>query len=255
MKRVFLVGAMVSAAALSMATDPQYNFEWIRGISADPGINDTAGKLLNANGSFNTITNTFSWYGTYQAKNGVLPQGFWLAVSPGPNPKGSNDELAIFYLDGSSSNAKLYAYAYNGLNGGSSYFDGSAASGTQAPDRIFSSINDPSKVLDITVQNNTDGTRTLGFSINATSIQNHTPKYGNPANWTGAAFGPQVGIWWHPVAGLQTSTQDGWLTSYSFSKEGWFDGQNFTTTPTPEPATMIALGAGLLAFARRRRSK
>jgi hypothetical protein len=63
MKKVFLVGAIVSAAALSMATDPQYNFEWIRGISANPIINDTAGKLLNANGSFNTITNTFSWYG------------------------------------------------------------------------------------------------------------------------------------------------------------------------------------------------
>ena len=57
------------------------------------------------------------------------------------------------------------------------------------------------------------------------------------------------------MAGLQTSTQDGWLKNYSFSKQGWFDGQNFTTTATPEPATMVALGAGLLAFARRRRSK
>lgn len=247
--------ALVTAAAASYATAPQYNFEWIRGISANPGINDAAGKLLNANGSFNTVTNTFSWYGTYQKNNGVLPQGFWLAVSPGPNPKGTNDELAIFYLDGSKTKPEVYVYGYNGFDGDTSFKDGSKATGTQTPDRVLSSKLTPSDFFDITVKNNADGTRTLGFTMNASKIQSHTPKYGNPTNWTGAAFGDKVGIWWHPVSSLSTSTTNGYLSKFSYGKQGWFDGQNFTTTATPEPATMVALGAGLLAFARRRRSK
>ncbi|MBX3096987.1 MAG: hypothetical protein KF812_09000, partial [Fimbriimonadaceae bacterium] len=146
------VAALAVASATSFGQTYQWTFD--RAVNGSAGINDTAGKLLNATGSFNTVTNQFSWYGTYQAQNGVLPNGFWLAVSPGPNPKGHPAELAILYLDGSSNGNHVYAYGYNGVNGDNSYLDGSNASGTQAPDKIMSSKSNPGAFTDITVQDN-----------------------------------------------------------------------------------------------------
>jgi hypothetical protein len=249
-----LVVVALGVASTSFGQIHEYTYN--RAVNGTQGANDSAGKLISARGTFNTITNEFTWYGTYQSSNGILPNGFWLAVSPGPNPKGHASELAAFYFDGSSSsNPNVYVYGYNGVNGASSWYDGSNASGTQAPDKILSSKNTPNAFKNMKVTNNADGTRTLGFTVDATSINNHIPKYGTPeqkAEWTGAEFGSKIGIWWHPVAGLKTATSNGWLTKFEYSKEGWFDVSDKPTNPVPEPATLIALGAGLLALRRRR---
>ncbi|MBX3097430.1 MAG: PEP-CTERM sorting domain-containing protein [Fimbriimonadaceae bacterium] len=253
MNRLAVVAAVATMTAVSFGQIYEWTFD--RAVNGSSGINDAAGKLLNATGSFNTITNQFSWYGTYQAKDGVLPNGFWLAVSPGPNPKGHPAELAIIYLDGSNSTPNAYVYGYNGKNDASSFYDGSNASGTQAPDKILSSKNTPGAFLDIKVQDNGNGTRTLGLTMDASAVQSHVPLYGTTQqkqDYTGVAFGPKVGLWWHPVSGLKTSTSNGWLTKFDRKKEGYFDANDKPTNPVPEPATIIALSVGAAALLRRR---
>ncbi|MBX3096986.1 MAG: PEP-CTERM sorting domain-containing protein [Fimbriimonadaceae bacterium] len=252
---ILIASALLCGSAFAQT---EYNFSWQRGVNANPeGLNDAAGRFETMQGSFNRATNTFSFYGSFSANKGVTPDGFWLVISPGPNPKGHSSELAIFYLDASAGKKDVYAYSYNGANGNNSFKDGSVASGTQAPDKIYSSKADPSKMFDVTsYYNNQTKTKTLGFSMDATVIQNHVPKYGTQAqknDWTGAAFGEEVGIWWHPVNGLSTSTSSNYLTKFEFCEQGWFDGQKMPTNPVPEPATMVALGAGLLTIFRRRK--
>lgn len=254
---ILIAAALVSTSALAQT---QYNVSWQRGVDANPeGLNDSAGRFEHMQGSFNRATNTFSFYGSFSANQGVTPDGFWLVVSPGPNPKGHESELAIFYLDASAGKKEVYAYAYNGVNGNNSFKDGSAAGGTQAPDKIYSSKADPSRMFDITsVYNAQTNTKTLGFSMDASVIQNHVPKYGTPqqkSDWTGAAFGENIGIWWHPVSGLSTSTSSNYLSKFDYCEQGWFDGKDMPTNPVPEPTTMIALGAGLVASLRRRNRK
>jgi hypothetical protein len=252
---LILATALLTTAGMAQT---EYNFNWQRGIDANPeGLNDGAGRFEMARGSFNRTTNTFSFYGTFSANQGVTPDGFWLVVSPGPNPKGHSSELAIFYLDASAGKKDVYVYGYNGVNGKNSFVDGNSAAGTQAPDKIYSSRETPNALLNFTnTYNATTKTKTLGFSMDATVVQNHVPKYGTPqqkADWTGAAFGEQIGIWWHPVANLSTATSGKYLSKFEYCEEGWFDGQAMPTNPVPEPATLFALGAGLAAFARRRR--
>lgn len=245
-----LVASVLAPAA--WATGPEFQFNWTK---AQGGTNDAVGKFEVVKGSFNTVTNVFTWESTFKPNAGVLPNGFWLAVSPGPNPKGISGELALYYFDASSSNPKLWAYSYNGFDGDSSYKDGSPAAGIQAPDKVYSSIKDPNKILSFTNKMNADGSKTLGFAINASVIQNHTPKYAPKSEWTGTAFGQKIGVWFHPVAGIQTATgTDGFLTNFGYTNHGWLDGENFHATVVPEPASMTALGLGVLALLRRKKA-
>lgn len=189
--------------------------------------------------------------------NNRQTNGYWLAVSPGPNPKGHAGELALFYFDASSSTPALLAYAYNGVNGGNSYLDGSPAAGTQAPDFILSSKTSNHWINQLSVVNGPSNTRKMIFDIDATQIQNHVPLYpgpGGPSEWTGASFAERFGIWFHPLKGLQTSyNANGSLKTLHKSAEGWLDGQNLETVP--EPMTMTALGLGIAAFMRKRKAR
>ncbi|MBL8064959.1 MAG: PEP-CTERM sorting domain-containing protein [Chthonomonadaceae bacterium] len=248
--KALILASFVAIAALANAHERRWDYN--PAYAQNPG----GGKINSAAATFNSVTKHFS----FEANFGNVPgtsqktEGFWLVVSPGANPKGHAGELSIYYFDVThGSGPRLTTYAYNGVNGDNSFKNGNG-SGASA-DKIASSIVNNSWINSLKYINNANGSRTLGFDIDATVIQNHTPKYpgpGGPSEWTGTSFGEKMGIWFHPVSGLSSSYgSDGFLKGFQYCSQGWLDGENFVTTP--EPASMAALGIGVVALARRRR--
>lgn len=251
---------MVLAGVVTMVAAAQAQvkvWEWPGG-----GGNNAAGEIRKITATFNTITNQMTWhanFGPVPGSSSLKTDGFHLVVSPGANPKGHAGELAILYFDGSSAGSpKLTAYNYNGVNGNNSYLDGSQASGTQAPDKIKSSVASMDWINSMTVRDEADGSRTLGFDIDATAINGHSPMYPGNTPWTGLEFGDKIGVWFHSYAGTVTSYgPDGYLSTLNMKKEGWLDLENQQTSTVPEPTTMAATGlflAGLIAKKRRRKA-
>lgn len=215
---------------------------------------------------FDPSTNRFKWDFT----SGTQTNGFWLVVSPGANPKGHAGELAIMYLDaktltaGNTITPTLTIYNYNGLNGITSYMDGNpAVAGNQTPDRIFSSLNpDTTGTIMQLSASATATSRRFVVELDASIIQNHIPLYPNPAgnDWTGVAFGPKLGTWFHPSQGLNTSygtdpsnPNFNYLTNFTYTGQASFDTTNLTTQWVPGPGGAFLLGLAGFVGTRRRR--
>ncbi len=264
MNRIFgLFGTACVAITLSTATANASLLTWnwtpATGGGFDVGVSNSAGEIKSVNATFNTATLDFTWYATFGSVPGHSTwktDGFTLAVNNGPNPKGHPGELALLYFDATGSSPTLSVYGYNGLNAVTSYYDGKPQSGTQTPDRILTTKTNTSWVSDLTNDNNGDGTRTLGFSINVKDIKSYIPINQGPnglADWFGLGFDDSLGVWMHPFAKLTTSyNANGFLTSWDPKAEGYLDGRDFTTVP--EPATLGLLAMTGLAMIRRRRA-
>lgn len=242
---------VLSLSLVGAANATIYNFNWNPSVS---GVNNGVGSLNSISSTFNNVSNRLSWsYNMGSASNPNKSNGAWLVLSPGPNPKGYSGELAIFYMDFSKNSPILTAYAYNGVNGPSSYLH--AAGSNSTPDLIKSSKNDSSWIFGLTKKSEANGTTTYGFDIDATAINNHKPKYPGNAKWTGAAYGSKIGVWFHPVQAT-FGYSGAALCQFNVSKQGWLDGENFKTTQAvPEPTTMALLGLGGVVAARRRKKK
>jgi hypothetical protein len=229
--------------------------------------NPAAGRINTITTEFDADTNRFLWDVSFDVSS-VVTRGFWLAVSPGPNPKGHPGELAIMYFDATNLGddmtvtPKLTIYNYNGIGNSSSFFDGSPTAGTQAPDRIFSSLDAgaSSSIMQLSATD-TGNTRRFVVELDASIVQNHTPLYPNPQgdDWTGLAFGSKIGVWFSHFGGLNTAygtdpanPNHNYLTQWSYTNHGWLDGANFNTQLVPTPGALaLVAAAGLLARRRR----
>ncbi len=210
--------------------------ETVHTFSQDnPSGSDAAGDIKNVTTSYNETTDELSFSMVISdPTNGKITEGFTLALNDGPNPKNQPGEMALFYFDASGTGTPIVtAYGYNGLNSSSSAFDGSTASGIQAPDKILTSLATSNPFTNISSTIDANGNHVFSFTLDATVIVDHVPLYGDPADWSGASFADALGIWLHPKTDIETSyDQDGYLTQWSSSANGWFDGTDLPTETT-----------------------
>ncbi|MEM6638812.1 MAG: PEP-CTERM sorting domain-containing protein [Pseudomonadota bacterium] len=221
------LAALLGASATASAT-LTYTYEFDR-----PGSHFGGGSGLDYNSissTYNEATEQFSFtveYGTSAAEGG------WLVVSPGANPKRSDDELGIAYFDAASGD--VWVYAYNGLNNSLSWQQGPLLGYFQD---AYTTVGN---------------TATLAFDAS-----------GVHANLeTGFAFGPQFGAWFHPIVNANIVGDQTGLTRFA-GTQGWFDVHNHgdcsnprtgcvTSEQIPEPNSMLLFGLGLTVMGLRRR--
>lgn len=129
--RILAVAVMVATFAGAHATTYRWSWDGVTGPYSAAG-----GAIESLTAEYNSANQNLKYNVTFGNAPGTSsrPNGYWLAMSSGPNPKGVAGELALFYFDASRSTPVLTAYGYNGQNDGTSWMDGSPASGTQAPD-------------------------------------------------------------------------------------------------------------------------
>ncbi|MBS1706937.1 MAG: PEP-CTERM sorting domain-containing protein [Armatimonadetes bacterium] len=255
---ISLAAVFGATAANAHLTDCQYHAI----ILDNPVQNSDAGKINQIKASNKVDGTDLAFYANFdQASNNKKANGFWLVLSPGPNPKGKAGELAIFYFDASNTSSPvLTSYVYNGVNGDNSFNNGNGVGGPA--DKIVSSKNLTNWIKDLTVKDEANGTRTLGFRIDPTVVNGYNPMYNQGVPYTGAKFDQKIGIWFHPVNGLETKYGvDGFLTKFAYAKQGWYDSPDgglttqCSTDPVPEPASMAALGLGVASILRRKSRK
>lgn len=245
-----VIAALATADTAFAGSIYEWSFQ-----EGDPGnyvYSDRGGAVNMAHSVYDTNTGRLRWeanFGPPSANPGRQTGGFTLAMNSGGDPVGTQGELAMLFFDATGVSPILSVYAYNGTSLNDSWRDGSNAGGVQPPDRIVSSLNDSSFIFDIFVQEEIDGSRTMGFEIDTTAINAHDPLYGSVDDWTGIQFAQELGIWLHPYAELSTSYgENGFLSDwdYLFENRGYLDANNFSTVLIPLPRSLLLGLAGLV---------
>lgn len=255
MKKMTMIALMCAGTAVSGASADIYQWDWSASVDGTSGLNMNGGEFQSIHAQYDSQTDRFLWEVTFADQ---ITDGFTLAVNDGPNPKGHAGELALLYFDATDTDVRVTGYAYNGQNSFNTYFDGSAASGVQAPDMIFGGDalgTNASLIMQASMQD-IGSTRVMTLEMDASMINAHNPVYPGPegpGEWTGMQFDELIGLWMHPMTGMNTSYgQDGSLEELSYNRQGWFDGNNFTTTTIPAPGALALLGLSGVVVGRRR---
>ncbi len=290
------VAAILLTAGMGVVGGPHASADVFRFATTDFGVAATGSSAITFESletTYDTVSKEFTWSATFSpstvpgvSRERSLPTGFVLVVNDGPEPKGRVGELAAIYFDGDTnpSDPIISAYAYNGADSATSYRVGvdsmflSPLVGSAPPDRIVSELDptSPAFVNSAAVTENTDGTRTLSMSLDASVIQAHVPLYapydyvGVGSNevgpiaegWFGLGFAQQVGIWFHPYLVGANYDSEGYLVAQGGRDGGWNEGRtdvayydvaNLPTDLVPEPTTAaLLLISGSLFLARRR---
>lgn len=251
-----MIALLAAATTTGIANASLYEWDWTPASTdgSNLGYNSYGGDINTIHGEFNTTTQTLKWLVNYKNESHFDPEGFTLALNNGPNPKGHAGELALIYFDATRSNPVLTAYGYNGQNSTSTFYDGSQNAGIQTPDLIGSSRSSASWIIDMIDRREADNSITLGFEIDASAINGHTPMHPGPggiSDWFGMGFDDHLGIWMHSFRGLETSYAGNYLTQWDAKKEGWLDGSDFTTVPEPGTLCLLALGGWTLVRRRK----
>jgi hypothetical protein len=209
MKKQFLaalaMGLMTVSSAFATGITPNQNA--IYTYNAQGAAGQAGGALGAAYGGLNlTYTPALNNLRITSSFTNNVPDAFWLAVSPGPNPKGNASELAVIYVDMRAN--RYAAYNYNGVNGSDSYIGGTLlASGATNAMRIGNNYS---------------------FALNVNNI-NNGPLNAN-AGWTGMEFSNQAGVWYHFFDGSITFNNNGTVRSLNAVSQGWSDISNGNTT-------------------------
>lgn len=268
-KRMLLCAVALSASAglVSMSYADVFSYNYVKGAPGAPSQNSDAGSIEAFTTTFDTNTKSLTFSAVFGPKPGntaagLITKGFWLALDAGPDPKGHPGEMALFYFDAKNLSSPLLSiYAYNGVNGPNSWQDGNpSVNGNQPGDLIKGAFNTSSYLSPLVASDSSTPAgprRTLGFSLNASSIISHTPLYPDPVDpWFGTGFNSKLGIWFHPVTEFNAtySESTGAITSLGIGTQGWIDASNLTTNreiPAPGAAGLLVLGG--MTLARRRR--
>lgn len=247
-----LFGSLVLFAGQS-ASAALFTWDWHRGDPGTAGLNDAGGTFSSILSTFDTSSKQLTWDLTFSDQ---VTKGFTLALNNGPNPKGHSGELVLLYADyRNAADIRITAYGYNGQNSLTSWQDGNGeVAGNQPPDMIKGTLDRASWVTGASKTDNGDGSRTLSMTLDCTDLIGHTPMHPDPNGdpWYGIGFAEKLGLWLHPFRTFSPSYgAGGQLTGLSTGSQGWFDGSNFMTVPTPGATALIGL-AGLVTLRRRR---
>lgn len=220
---ISLAGALLGLGILPLPVPAAtYSFSTTGDLPGSTG----AGQTTSIETSYNTSTDLFKWSSTFTPNShGILPDGAWLVVNDGPNPKGNAGELAIAYLD--EQNETVSLFEYNGLNKADSYL---------TPGNLLATTK-------LNTQRANDSV-TFGFDFNATDLNNLS--LGD--DWKGLQFNDSIGIWFHGVSELETKYADEQLSLFVYNYQSWYDTANKKTEKIPEPSILLGL-LGLGAYA------
>ena len=236
-----LVAATIAGFAASAAlASPVYQFN----ASNPSPQNSAAGQISSIASTYDAGTQMFNWDVTFSNGVAAHTDGYWLVVSTGPNPKGSQGQLAIMYFDATNlANPAVSIYRYNGQNSNSSY---------STPGDLLASTKASGQTTIQASASDSGGKRTFDLQVSAAAINSKYNAGNGYPDWQGIQYGSQIGVWFHPVANLTTSYNGQKLTNFC-GTEGWFDSANECTTKIPAPGSLAILATGGVLAARRRR--
>ena len=228
-------------------------------VTIDPSGQTEAGRIREIVSVFNRSTKRFTYNLTIEPVDGMLADGFTTIVNDGPIPReGSTGEFAIFYLDATrDGDTRLSVYTYNGGPSDAirvrSFEDGDGDGTPDGGDLIECSEIDPSFIIDLMDEDNPDGSRTLGFTIDATSIIDHDPRFPTAGtDFFGVGFADLIGYWTHPTVVETEYDVDGCLISWDRIKRSWADKEDLPAQflgcierdPVPPLACLTEWGFG-----------